>query len=100
MPHGVVSGRCDLWLRFTSRKLHSRHHRPPTESECFRQAAIVQAGERQYSALKSLIVDAYEVRYEQVIGPDWLNSENYDLIATLPAGSSRTQVPLMLQALL
>jgi uncharacterized protein (TIGR03435 family) len=56
--------------------------------------------ERQYSALRSLIVEAYEVRYAQVIGPDWLNSEHYDLIATLPADSLQTQVPLMLQALL
>ncbi len=56
--------------------------------------------ERQYAALRSLIVEAYEVRYEQVVGPDWLNSEHYDLVATLPAGSLRTQVPSMLQALL
>lgn len=35
-----------------------------------------------------------------ISGPDWTATERYNITATLPAGSSKAQVPEMLQALL
>lgn len=51
-------------------------------------------------ALKNLITMAYNVRGYQVIGPDWLDSQRFDIDAKLPAGADRTQVAEMLQSLL
>jgi uncharacterized protein (TIGR03435 family) len=35
-----------------------------------------------------------------ISGPDWASTERFDVVATLPAGSSSTQLPEMFQALL
>src|SRR5437016_6586014 len=50
--------------------------------------------------LKMLLARAYGVKDYQVVGPDWLNSERYDVNAKVPAGTPSEQVPLMLQGLL
>jgi uncharacterized protein (TIGR03435 family) len=47
-----------------------------------------------------LISRAYGVKDYQVSGPDWLDSQGYDVVAKVPAGVPADQVPLMLQALL
>ena len=51
-------------------------------------------------SLAELIRVAYRVRSYQVSGPDWMASERFDVLAKLPEGASREQVPEMLQALL
>jgi uncharacterized protein (TIGR03435 family) len=51
-------------------------------------------------SLRDLIVRAYGVKAGQVTGPDWIASERYDVNATLPAGSTADDIPVMLQALL
>ena len=51
-------------------------------------------------ALKDYIRVAYRVRFYQVVGPDWLASERFNIDAKLPEGGTRDQVPEMLQALL
>jgi uncharacterized protein (TIGR03435 family) len=51
-------------------------------------------------SLKKLIYESYAVKDYQVSGPDWLNTEIYDITATLPPGVSRDDVLLMLQTLL
>jgi uncharacterized protein (TIGR03435 family) len=51
-------------------------------------------------SLKDYLGMAYKVRVAQISGPDWLASERFDVLATLPAGSSTDQIPEMLQALL
>jgi uncharacterized protein (TIGR03435 family) len=51
-------------------------------------------------SLRDLIVRAYGVKAAQVTGPDWIASERYDVNATLPAGSTGDDIPVMLQALL
>lgn len=51
-------------------------------------------------SLRDLIVRAYGVKAAQVTGPDWIASERYDVNATLPAGSTADDIPVMLQALL
>lgn len=50
--------------------------------------------------LKECIRIAYRVKEFQVQGPDWLESERFDITAKLPDGSSEDQIPEMLQALL
>jgi uncharacterized protein (TIGR03435 family) len=51
--------------------------------------------------LRSLVARAYSVKEYQVEGPQWLDSERYDIVATIPHGeSSKEQVTLMLQGLL
>ena len=60
------------------------------------------AGMLRYNnvSLKDCIRAAYRVKDFQVQGPDWLGSDRFDIIAKLPAGASKDQVPEMLQALL
>ncbi len=51
-------------------------------------------------SLKDVIRVAYRVKEFQVQGPDWLNNTRFDIVAKLPDGSSKDQIPEMLQALL
>ena len=51
-------------------------------------------------SLADLIVMAYGIKDYQLTAPDWMRSERYEVQATLPAGSTKAQVPEMMQALL
>ena len=57
-------------------------------------------------SLKELILRAFAVPWYRVVWPDWLKDPArgqlpyYDVAATLPAGTPKAQVPLMLQTLL
>jgi uncharacterized protein (TIGR03435 family) len=53
-----------------------------------------------YMSLKELIAYAYNVRVYQVSGPDWMLTDRFDISANMPDGSTRDNVPDMLQALL
>jgi uncharacterized protein (TIGR03435 family) len=53
-----------------------------------------------YMALRDLIVLAYNVKPYQITGPDWLASQRFDIVAKLPDGASKDDVPKMLQTLL
>jgi len=50
--------------------------------------------------LKRYIVWAYQVRTQQILGPDWLSEPRFDVVANMPAGVPLAQLPSMLQALL
>ena len=52
------------------------------------------------TALSDLIVQAYGVQRYQVVRPDWVNAERFDVTAKLPAGTTKEQFRLMLQSLL
>ena len=52
-----------------------------------------------YMALKDYIGMAYNVEYYRISGPDWLASQRFDIVAKLPAGAGRAQVPAMLASL-
>jgi uncharacterized protein (TIGR03435 family) len=54
----------------------------------------------KYMSLKQLIAYGYKVRAYQVSGPDWTTTDRFDIMANLPAGASKDDVPAMLQALL
>lgn len=53
-----------------------------------------------YLPVKSYIRMAYRVKDYQVLGPDWLATENFDIAAKLPDGATRSQLPEMIQSLL
>jgi uncharacterized protein (TIGR03435 family) len=57
-----------------------------------------QVSLRQF-ALKDSIAIAFNLKQYQVVGPDWLATERFDIVAKLPDGAPRTQVRSMLQAL-
>ena len=51
--------------------------------------------------LRILITQAYRLsNYQLVGGPNWLDSERFDIVAKAPEGSRPDQVPLMLRGLL
>ena len=52
------------------------------------------------SSMMDLVCLAYKVQRYQVTGPDWMTSQRFDVMATLPEGASQDQVPEMMQALL
>jgi len=51
-------------------------------------------------SLMDLICKAYEVKSYQVSGPGWLGVQRFDIMAKIPEGGTKEQVPQMLQALL
>jgi uncharacterized protein (TIGR03435 family) len=50
--------------------------------------------------LKVLIETAYNLKEFQVEGPAWIDGEGYDLIATMPLGTTKEQAAEMMQTLL
>jgi uncharacterized protein (TIGR03435 family) len=60
------------------------------------------AGMLRYNnvSLKDCVRTAYRLKEFQVQGPDWMESERFDIEAKLPDGASQDQIPEMLQALL
>ena len=60
-------------------------------------AARVDIG---FMSLADLIPIAFKVKPYQVSGPDWMNVQRFDILAKLPEGATKEQVPEMLQALL
>ena len=53
-----------------------------------------------YFSLKDILAMAYPVKFEQILGPDWLPSERFDIAAKLPDGATRAQIPEMLKTLI
>jgi uncharacterized protein (TIGR03435 family) len=53
-----------------------------------------------FMALDELIVRAYRLKAHQLLGPDWMRDQKFDILANIPTGASPAQVPEMLQALL
>ena len=80
----------------------------PSNLENLNIAAGIRAGVRADGAqvrytfvpLITYVGYAYEIRNYQIVGPDWLRSELFDIVAKLPDGSTTKEVPRMLRALL
>lgn len=53
-----------------------------------------------YMTVADLIVLAYGVKADQITGPDWITTQPFDIVAKLPDGASKDDVPKMLQSLL
>jgi uncharacterized protein (TIGR03435 family) len=60
-------------------------------------AARVDIG---FSSLGDLIMLAYKIKRHQLVAPDWAFTERYDILAKMPEGANKDQVPAMLQSLL
>jgi uncharacterized protein (TIGR03435 family) len=50
--------------------------------------------------LRVLLTTAYDVKNYQLIGPAWLDTEHYDIVAKVPVGATKEQVNVMFQNLL
>lgn len=50
--------------------------------------------------LVGIIGKAYDVKYYQISGPSWFDSERYDIVANVPPGTTVEQFRVMLQDLL
>ena len=50
--------------------------------------------------LNPLIAEAFDVRSDQITGPEWLNRERYDIVANIPEGATKDQFKVMLGNLL
>jgi uncharacterized protein (TIGR03435 family) len=88
--------------------------KPSAPLDMGKMAAAVQSGQMPrigphidgaraeyiYMSLKDLIVMAYKVKPFQVVGPDWMATQRFDIAATVPEGASSDDVPKCLQALL
>jgi uncharacterized protein (TIGR03435 family) len=53
-----------------------------------------------YMSVKQLIAYAYKLRAYEVTGPDWMVTDRFDIVARMPDGTTKDDVPDMLQALL
>jgi uncharacterized protein (TIGR03435 family) len=60
-------------------------------------AARVDIG---FMSLADLIPIAFAVKPYQVSGPEWMKVQRFDILAKMPDGATKEQVPEMLQALL
>jgi uncharacterized protein (TIGR03435 family) len=54
----------------------------------------------KFMPLLSLIAEAYKVKQYQVSGPDWIKTQLFEIHAKLPEGSTKEQIPQMLQTFL
>jgi len=51
-------------------------------------------------SLHSLIAAAYRIKPSQIVGPDWLSSQRFEIHATISEGTPKDPVPEMVQTLL
>lgn len=80
---------------------------PPPNPAMFREgklhvgmnvdAARVDIG---FMSLADLIPMAFKVKSYQVSGPDWMAAQRFDILAKMPEGTTKDDVPQMMQALL
>ena len=50
--------------------------------------------------LKAVLMEAFQIKMDQIEGPSWLEAECFDISAKIPDGITGDQVPMMLQVLL
>ena len=50
--------------------------------------------------LQNLLAQAFRIKNFKISGPDWLDTDRFDIVAKLPDGATQDQRPAMLQTLL
>jgi uncharacterized protein (TIGR03435 family) len=50
--------------------------------------------------LRDYLGIAYHTKISNIVGPDWIASDRFDISATIPAGNKTAQIPEMFQSLL
>jgi uncharacterized protein (TIGR03435 family) len=50
--------------------------------------------------LKVILMEAFNVKTDQIVGPSWLDADCFAINAKIPVGATKDQLPGMLQALL
>lgn len=75
---------------------------PPQEQNTAAAGIKIDGAQVRVTAfpLREYLSIAYRLRATQITGPEWMGGERFDLAAKLPEGSTRDQIPEMLQALL
>src|SRR5580658_6614238 len=53
----------------------------------------------RYLTLKTLLMTAFNVKTYRISGPAWIDTERFDIVATLPPGAAKDQLAVMLQNL-
>ncbi len=53
-----------------------------------------------FMSLADLMTLAFKVKQYQISGPDWMGAQRFDILAKMPEGATKDDVPQMLQALL
>ena len=51
-------------------------------------------------SIKDLMTSAYNVKSYQVTGPDWMDSQRFDIVAKVPVGATKDDTNVMMQNLL
>ena len=92
----VAAGLCQAQTRFEVASVKPSPT-PPTHRAYTMNDSTVDLGA---ISLKILIQIAYRMEPYQVTAPDWMATTRFDILAKLPAGANKTQIPEMLQALL
>src|SRR5436190_2886099 len=54
----------------------------------------------EYVSLQNLLVQAFRIKNSQIAGPEWLDSERFDIVATFPESTTPDVIATMMQALL
>lgn len=70
------------------------------QSTGFKESIDPEQVRYSFVTVQFLIMRAYALKTYQISGPGWLDTEHYDVVARLPKGVTKEQVPAMLQALL
>lgn len=78
------------------------HLPPPAPGTPFGVQFSADGGRLTYknATLRIILTWAYAVKPDQIIGPAWLDSERYEINATVPPGANKEQVKVMTQNLL
>src|ERR1700722_19122991 len=50
--------------------------------------------------MRAVLVKAFDLPFDQIKGPDWMDDARYDVVAKIPSGSTQKDVPEMLRSML
>lgn len=54
----------------------------------------------EYVTLRMLLVQAYQMKAQEIVGPGWLDAARFNVTATVPSGATREELAIMFRNLL